>query len=674
MGGLYQALGDHAGAERYYRQSMNLAREVGVSRAVTRNLLALGHLQALRGDFDAASENYRSAIERARESGEMALWSHGLTLLAESLGERQKSAEAGEAAQRALDLARETGAVALEARALFTLAQLDRQRNETETALSGYRQCLSLLDNAPDAELEWRVHYGMGLALASRGELLPAIESLLESVRLIEGVRNRLEQERFRAGYVQDKYQVYTDLVRLQLEAGHKEAAFMSAERLRSRSYIDLVDNRLSPALDEPEDQLEFALKARILALRRALAEEHNLAQPDQRQQAMQVYSAELLEAEQDYQAFLDDRGRSRPSSQRDRVPSYAEVGGRLAADEALLEFVVGTDRVMLFVLTRDQLSTRVIPLRREDLDNKVELVRNLISRRGDKRWQKPAASLSKALLSSLSGDDAMQRIRHIYLVPHGTLNYLPFALLPLGADDGRRMIERFNLAYLPTAAALFEGRPRGDESGGLLAMAPERSRLLHAGAEARAIGELFKDESRALVGAAATESAFKREASRYRMLHLATHGYFNKFNPMLSGLELESDEANDGQLELHEILGLQLQADLVTLSACETALGSGHFAEIPAGDDFVGLTRAFLYAGSTSVMATLWEVDDASTLELMKLFYSGLTGTASNEDKAAALASAQRALLTSTKYRHPYFWAPFVLVGEMARGEEKRS
>jgi CHAT domain-containing protein/Tfp pilus assembly protein PilF len=673
MGRLYQALGDLAGAERYYRQSMELAQEVGVSRAITDNLLALGYLQALRGDFDAASKSYRSALERARESGEMALWSRGLILLAESLNEQEKSAAARQAAQQAFDIAQETGAVALQARALFTQAQLHRQKAESEQALDRYRQSLSLLEAAPDAELEWRVHYGIGLVLASRGELLAAIESLLTSVRLIEGVRDRLEQERFRAGYVQDKYQVYTDLVRLQLEAGHKDAAFISAERLRSRSYLDLVKNRL-PAADEPGDQLEFALKERILTLRRALADEQNMAQPDQRQTAIRIYNAELLEAQQDYQAFLDERGRASPRHGIERVPSYAEVGARLAADEALLEYVVGPERVMLFLLTRDRLNTRVIPLRREDLDNKVELVRKLISRRDDERWQKPAASLSAALLSTLGTAEIMENIRHIYLVPHGTLNYLPFALLPLGGDAGERVIERYTLAYLPTAAALFEARQGGVEPGGLLAMAPERSRLLHAGAEARAIGEMFNDESTALVGAAATESAFKQEAARYRMLHLATHGYFNKFNPMLSGLELESDEINDGQLELHEILGLELQADLVTLSACETALGSGHFAEIPAGDDFVGLTRAFLYAGSTSVMATLWEVDDASTLELMTLFYGGLTESASNEDKAAALASAQRALLSSKKYRHPYYWAPFVLVGEMSRGREKRS
>jgi len=131
----------------------------------------------------------------------------------------------------------------------------------------------------------------------------------------------------------------------------------------------------------------------------------------------------------------------------------------------------------------------------------------------------------------------------------------------------------------------------------------------------------------------------------------------------MLSGLELEPDTHDDGLLEVHEILDLKLHASLVTLSACETALGSGYFSEVPAGDDFVGLTRAFLSAGSQAVLASLWAVNDRSTLQLMVDFYRRLP----KEGKAAALAKTQRAMrLSGGRYSHPYFWAPFVLVGKL--------
>jgi len=369
------------------------------------------------------------------------------------------------------------------------------------------------------------------------------------------------------------------------------------------------------------------------------------------------------VDAEKAYQAFLDDR-RQTGNTRFGEAPSYADVRDCLGPGEALVEYVVGKENVVLFLLTHDALLSRTVKLRREDLDNKVELVRNLISRQDNDRWKKPAASLSRLLLAPLFADGQMDGVSHIYLVPHGTLNYLPFALLP--GKDGKRIIHDYTLAYLPTALALINSNSASANKSDMLAMAPARSQLQYTSAEVRAVNSLFDPNSMALVGAAATETAFKQQAGNYRYVHLATHGFFNKYSPMLSGLELEADQDNDGQLELHEILGMDLDADLVTLSACQTGLGSGYFHEVPAGDDLVGLTRSFLHAGSSSVLATLWDVNDASTLDLMDAFYRGLDNAAGGFDKAAALARAQRLLMASERYSHPYFWAPFVLVGQV--------
>jgi CHAT domain-containing protein len=134
----------------------------------------------------------------------------------------------------------------------------------------------------------------------------------------------------------------------------------------------------------------------------------------------------------------------------------------------------------------------------------------------------------------------------------------------------------------------------------------------------------------------------------------------------MFSALQLEIDDENDGRLEVHEILRLELNADLVTLSACDTALGSGYFAEVPAGDEFVGLTRAFLSVGSDSVMATLWQVDDRSSVQLMQQFYERLEDPDADADTSAALMMAQKQLRSTKGYEHPYYWAPFVVVGKI--------
>ena len=121
--------------------------------------------------------------------------------------------------------------------------------------------------------------------------------------------------------------------------------------------------------------------------------------------------------------------------------------------------------------------------------------------------------------------------------------------------------------------------------------------------------------------------------------------------------------------MQVHEILNLDLRADLVTLSACETALASGYFTDVPAGDEFVGLTRAFMLAGGQSILASLWEVNDASTLNFMVDFYRQL----GRRNKAASLSQVQRQMSQSEGgYQHPYYWAPFVLIGNMDQNGEE--
>jgi CHAT domain-containing protein len=229
-----------------------------------------------------------------------------------------------------------------------------------------------------------------------------------------------------------------------------------------------------------------------------------------------------------------------------------------------------------------------------------------------------------------------------------------------LPAGTNRFLGEEFIVAYLPAAAAL----ARDPKSGGgrtLLAMAPSDAKLPNAPDEVRGIGLIFGSTSRVVVGKAATKTLFMKIAGDYDYLHLATHGSLNRNAPSLSAIELEPDKESDGRLELYEIAGMKLHARLVTLSACETALGKGYFTETPGGDEFVGMTRAFLSAGGQNVLASLWAVDDESTRALMLRFYRHLMVM----NGAEALAKAQQEVRRSdVRYRNPYYWAPFVMVG----------
>jgi CHAT domain-containing protein len=345
-------------------------------------------------------------------------------------------------------------------------------------------------------------------------------------------------------------------------------------------------------------------------------------------------------------------------------VPSSADIQAKLPPDAALLEYVLSDDTLAIFVLTHTELRARMVPVRAVDLRAKVELLRELVVGERTEAWRKPAESLRRLLIDPVEQAGWLAGITHLYLVPHGVLHYLPFAALPQSrAEGGHFLVEKYVLAYLPAATTLFYRQPDNGNGQALLALAPARSRLRFATQEADSVRRLFPRGSLALVGSKATETVFKETAGRYDIVHFATHGYFNRANPIFSGVELEADQDNDGGLDVHEILGLRLHASLVTLSACDTALGSGYFAEVPAGDEFVGLTRAFLFAGSSSVVASLWEVNDRSTLRFMGSFYRGLRPAGG----ADALAQAQRDMLRrGGPYRHPYYWAPFVLAGAM--------
>jgi CHAT domain-containing protein len=262
-------------------------------------------------------------------------------------------------------------------------------------------------------------------------------------------------------------------------------------------------------------------------------------------------------------------------------------------------------------------------------------------------------------LIAPVENEGWLNGIKQLYLIPHAILHYVPFAALQNGNSV---LVEKYVLAYLPAAAALVQSNRAANASSSILAMAPSNTRLQYTQLESQSISGFFPHQHTLLLGPQATEASFKRLADRYDVIHLATHGFFNKSNPLLSGVTLEPDSDDDGRLEVHEIMNLRLKAKLVTLSACDTAMGSGYFSEVPPGDDLVSLTRAFLSTGTPSVLASLWEVNDRSAVRFMDSFYGGLR----RSDKATALAMAQRQMLRSGVYRHPYYWAAFELVGDM--------
>lgn len=677
MGMLMLTLGDAVAAETWFRRAVALSREIGHQRALTENQLALGDLELERGRHEEARALYDQALRRAMESGETTHQARALLRLARLDRVQGHNEMATQRGGEALGLAQQNAAAALEAESWFALAEADRGRSAGERALAAYERAEQVAGSDGDPDLLWQIHYGRARTLEQTGFPEAAVESLERAVRVIEGVRDRLREERFRAGWIEDKYQVYIDLVRLQIELGRTRDAFATAERLRARSFLAQLEKGPLSGAGPDEGRREAALRQRVRHLQRTLLVEQERPPPERRQAAIETFSMELAGAEREYQAVLDDRLGSPGGLGGIRVPEVEEIQGRLAPGDALIEFVTGHEQLTIFVLRRDRLAavTREAPI--AELTARVNLLRELIQQPGEDTWRKPASALASLLMDPLQDEALLDGVRHVSLVPHGILNYLPFALLPLAPDTGRVLVDEYTVSYLPAAAVLGVARGSAGRRPSVLALAPSVAQLQFAPREARSVAGMFEPESMLLLGTRATETAVKAQAGDFELVHFATHGHFNARNPLLSGLKLEADAANDGLLEVHEILELSLHAELVAMSACQTGLASGWFSDIPAGDEFVGLTRAFLVAGSRAVLASLWEVDDLSTVSLMEGFYRELSATSLTTgqltDQAAALAHAQREMRQSAEFNHPFYWAPFVLVGQHGQGAVRK-
>jgi CHAT domain-containing protein len=247
---------------------------------------------------------------------------------------------------------------------------------------------------------------------------------------------------------------------------------------------------------------------------------------------------------------------------------------------------------------------------------------------------------------------------RMLGIVPHGHLHYISFSSLK---NEESYLFERHPLFYSPSASVMqFTFKEKSARSRDIKVLAlgnPDLGDLNYdlplAEMEANSIKWDFPKID-VLTRENATESWLKENIGNYQIIHVASHGEFDPINPLFSSLKLTRDKSDDGNFEVNEVFGLDIKADIVTLSACQTGLG-----DLVGGDELVGLNRAFIYAGTHSILSSLWRVSDISTAVLIKHFYRNY----GKEDKAESLRKAQ--LLVKRFYPHPSYWAGFNLTGD---------
>jgi CHAT domain-containing protein len=678
---LAMLLNQPADAEHWFGRAGQEFRKSGDEAGIATAEGGLAQLQLLRDDFSGAQRTLEVVLRRQVATQDRRGAAATNLLLAFALYRQGNSAHARNRLSDARATYTALGDRIGIANTLGTLAELDGAGDNWPAAEAQFRLAIAQLGQAPAPVLAARLHAGLGGALRRRGAMEEAGRELRLAVASTEQVAGTLRLDERRAGFLSDKWDAYAELALLERARGRPADAFLASERLRARQTLDLLARGRIASPERDADSLagrEQDLRRRITELTRILAPVEPGAgalRGAELREASEGVREELAEAQRSYTELLQALREKSPAYARMVTPqtaAWSAVAARLRPDEALLEYLVTDSTTLVFVVSRDSLAVLDLGVGQKTLASLVDFTRSALSRPPSQRgpdpplWQAPLRRLHAWLLAPVERAGLLGGKRALIVVPHAELHYLPFGAL-LDPREGGFVATRYSVSYAPSATVWLtlaaRAAPRGPER--VLALAPRARQLPGTGREVSMIQNIFGRRAEALVGAAATESAFRSAAQGKTVLHLATFGVLNKHNPLFSFVELSPSGHEDGRLEVHEVFGLALQARLVVLSACQTGLGSGAMADVPAGDDWVGLVHAFLTAGAGEVLATLWPVEDRTTARLMTAFYRGIAGGATDAD---ALRDAQRAVLRDPATADPFYWAGFSLVGSASR------
>ena len=542
-------------------------------------------------------------------------------------------------------------------------------RGEAARAEGRFDEARRLLEEAlRDAEyhrapqVSYYCRTSLGRIAAACGDPAGAARCFHEAIALIEEMRAPLPADEFRTAFAADKLTPYLELARLRLETDAGEALGY-LERARARALVEMMSGAL-PVRQKPRDAYEAELLAEMETLRGELNWFYNQLNrpPEDPAASASAHLDDLLRGAREREEGvlrlrrqLEQRGRSELALAEDPF-SLPRLQERLGAETVLVEYFSLEEEVHAFVVSGEgvEAPVRLGPERqvRATLDALHFQLGSL--RYGSERTRRHLPRLLDRARHYLGGlyDQLLRPIedrlggRRLVVVPHRSLHYVPFHAL----HDGRAYaIERREICAAPSAGALLHclSRPAGAFRRALL-MGVSDAQTPRVRDEIRALQPLFP-ESRGLLDAEATIAALREAAPEADVLHLACHGQFRPDSPLFSSLCLA-----DGWLTVRDAAALELNCSLVALSACETGVN-----QIAPGDELLGLARGFFTAGAPALLVSLWKVDDDSTARLMELFYRRLREGAG---PAAALRHAQRELMND--FPHPFFWAPFTLLG----------
>ncbi|MDH3545498.1 MAG: CHAT domain-containing protein [Gammaproteobacteria bacterium] len=717
LGNTYYSIGELDLASTYLEQALPWAKESNDGRSHTAILARLGDIHFLRSEYDLALERHLAALELS--VADHPDYAHRQLSVAKDRFAMNQLEEAHNLATDAADLAEKSESLATYANAIMQIGRIETTRGNPSSAQSYFESALSIYETLGLKRGQADAFNGLASAARLLGELDKAVRYSQESLHSVESLRERVAAPELRAYYSAASrryYETQIDILMARSAASTPDseefvrAALTTSESARGRMTMDLlreasVDLRShvdSELLDEERELFEeLAAKAQQ---RDGLVEQRVL--DTEKRRKLSILDENMSDLENRLHVVRSALRRSDPAylrispTESIRVEDFQRL---LDQDTILLQYSFGNDRSFVWAVTRDSLDAIELADRNSVQQASLAVLGNInaleSSQDNQRRLDQDLRRLATYVLHPLA--QHLGSKSRLLVVPDGALEYIPFAVLPAANDPDARLIETHEIVTLPSMSVVMALRARGaaepektiavfadpvvearDPRLGnmqtqshpvvslpadpLIRSTVSLGRLPSTADEAKAIAALVPESERylALGFDANRDQVMSMDLTRYRYLHFATHGIVDARYPALSSLVLsqfdEKGNGREGLLRLYDIFDLELNANLVVLSACNTALGR----QI-RGEGLMGLAQGFMYAGARSLLVSLWQVPDRATAELMARFYENMFDANEPYAPAAALRKAQLTLAENRRWSHPYYWGAFVLLGD---------
>ncbi|HEY0547370.1 MAG TPA: CHAT domain-containing protein [Pyrinomonadaceae bacterium] len=717
IGLVYYEYGDYPQALEFYQRSLQLSTAIGIKALTAAAFTNIGNVHYAEGTYAQAIEFYQKGLKLHEELGDKTSIATSLNNLGSVYNEQGNHTRALESLQQSLKLAEELGYEHVIASSLTNIAQTYQVLGAYKTALDYAGRAIAVTRQSDNAAVLWQALTAAGKAQMALNQDDLARQSFLDAIAIIEKLRGQIAGgERGQQRFFESKVSPYYAMIDLLIKQQETAQALLYAERAKGRVLLDVLSNgrvNITKAMTAEELARDRTLTAELNNLNTQISRLKSGSAPAE----LSGLTARLEKARLEYEAFQASLYAAHPELQVQRGQAHTltlEEAAKLLPDDrtALLEYVVGDNNSYLFVITKaaggaEPVTLKVYPLnlKAQELTELSENFRQRVAER-DLTVKAPAQRLYDLLIKS--AEKQLQGIRKLVIVPDGPLWELPFQALYRGQKG--YLLEDYAVSYAPSLSVLremdrkgaeFRLARRGEQPSAARKMATEPSlngnflpELLALGnpvlnketvakiyslrqdaslsplpsaeREVNTLGELYgRSRSKVLIGDKATEEEVKAEAGKYLLLHFATHAILDDRNPMYSHIMLSyaGDNAReDGLLEAWELMKLDLTAEMVVLSACQTARG-----RVGAGEGMIGMSWALFVAGCPTAVVSQWKVDSARTTDLMLEFHQNLRRRKSGNEpamtKAEALREAALKLLHSP-YNHPAYWAGFVLIG----------